>query len=136
MPDTTIRRYFFYRNPNAGFYELGYLTERLPGVVLYQSRSLGSGAGRALLVWPLRAETPPPRLAIPASLIVRQPFQFCSAAEALAEFETSFHPLRWLGFEDPYGKLRWNVPDFVTEFRRHVEADSHELAHQVRQAAA
>lgn len=134
MPDT--RTYFFYRNPQAGFYELGYLTEHLPGVVLYQSRALGTGVGRALLVWPLRAETPPPRLALPASLIVGQPFAFCSAAEALALFERSFRQIRWLGFEDPYGQLRWNGPDFVTQFRRHVEADTQVLAQQVPQAAA
>ena len=120
----TQRSYFFYRNPETGFYQLGYITDSLPGVMLYRSRTIGVGAGRALPVWPLRAETPPPRLAIPATLIVRPPFRCCSAVAALAAFEASFRTLKWLDFEDLSGHLRWNVSDFVTQFRRHVEADA------------
>ncbi|HEX6293037.1 MAG TPA: hypothetical protein VFZ66_27895 [Herpetosiphonaceae bacterium] len=134
MPDTH-RRYFFYHNAQTDFFELGYLAEGLPGVVLYRSSALGSGTGRALLVWPLRAETPPPRLAIPASLIAQPPFRFCSAAEALAAFEASFRDLRWLGFEDPFAQRCWNVPDLVAQFQRQVAADAQARARHARQAA-
>ena len=92
-------------------------------MVVYRSPTVGIGAGRALLVWPVGAATPMPVWAIPASCVVVPPFRWCSAVEAHALFAAHFANLQWAG------------PADVAQLRRHLDEDTQESIRAAQNAA-